>query len=72
MGWLLDEIEIHTPIKGLSYYIKCDSWLAKDKSDGQISRVFNIDDASTQISTYKSRKWRILKCKLIEFFGNFN
>ncbi len=55
-GWLLKEIEIHTPIRGLSYYITCNQWLAKDKGDGLTIRKFYIDDATTRISTYKNCK----------------
>ncbi len=28
-GWLLKEIEVHIPIKGKSYYVSCNQWLAK-------------------------------------------
>ena len=53
LGWFLKEMEIHTQIKGLSYYITCNQWLAKDKTDGLIIRKFNINEATTRISQYK-------------------
>ena len=53
-GWLLKEIEIDTPIKGRSYFITCNSWLSTEKGDGKIIRKFDINDATTKISTYKN------------------
>jgi lipoxygenase homology domain-containing protein 1 len=55
-GWLLKEIEIHTPLKGKSYFINVNEWLAVDKGDGLTTKTFYIDEATTKISTYKNCK----------------
>jgi hypothetical protein len=52
-SWLLKEVEVHIPLKGKSYYVTCNRWLAKDKDDGLTIRKFNLDDATTKVSTYK-------------------
>ncbi|XP_061492303.1 lipoxygenase homology domain-containing protein 1 [Rhineura floridana] len=44
-SWLLDEITIIVPTKGVMYTFVCKCWLARDMGDGLTSRVFNILDA---------------------------
>ncbi|XP_043570379.1 lipoxygenase homology domain-containing protein 1-like [Chiloscyllium plagiosum] len=43
--WLVEELEISVPTKGIMYVFRCKCWLAKDRGDGLTARVFNILDA---------------------------
>ncbi|XP_059505870.1 lipoxygenase homology domain-containing protein 1 [Stegostoma tigrinum] len=43
--WLVEELEISVPTKGIMYVFRCKCWLAKDRADGLTARVFNILDA---------------------------
>uniref|UniRef100_A0A8D0GZA6 Lipoxygenase homology PLAT domains 1 n=1 Tax=Sphenodon punctatus TaxID=8508 RepID=A0A8D0GZA6_SPHPU len=43
--WLLDELTIIVPTKGVMYTFVCRCWLARDMGDGVTSRIFNILDA---------------------------
>ncbi|XP_050185812.1 lipoxygenase homology domain-containing protein 1 [Myiozetetes cayanensis] len=43
--WLMEELTIVVPTKGVMYNFVCKCWLARDKGDGLTSRVLNILDA---------------------------
>lgn len=43
--WLVDELSVAVPTKGVKYVFACKCWLAKDRGDGLASRVFNVLDA---------------------------
>uniref|UniRef100_A0A8C3USI3 Lipoxygenase homology domains 1 n=1 Tax=Catharus ustulatus TaxID=91951 RepID=A0A8C3USI3_CATUS len=43
--WLMEELNIIVPTKGVMYNFACKCWLAKDMGDGLTSRVLNILDA---------------------------
>ncbi|XP_068508966.1 lipoxygenase homology domain-containing protein 1 [Syngnathus scovelli] len=43
--WLVDELSVAVPTKGVKYIFACACWLAKDRGDGLTARVFNILDA---------------------------
>ncbi|XP_030643524.1 lipoxygenase homology domain-containing protein 1 [Chanos chanos] len=45
--WLVDEISVAVPTKGIKYSFQCKCWLAKDRGDGLTARVFNVLDATT-------------------------
>ena len=44
--WLVDELSVAVPTKGIKYIFQCKCWLAKDRGDGLTARVFNILDAT--------------------------
>ncbi|XP_060092590.1 lipoxygenase homology domain-containing protein 1 [Heteronotia binoei] len=46
-SWLLDEMTIIVPTKGVMYTFVCKCWLARDMGDGLTSRVYNILDADS-------------------------
>ncbi|XP_061603543.1 lipoxygenase homology domain-containing protein 1 [Phyllopteryx taeniolatus] len=43
--WLVDELSVGVPTKGVKYIFACTCWLAKDRGDGLTARVFNVLDA---------------------------
>ncbi|XP_075267211.1 lipoxygenase homology domain-containing protein 1 [Opisthocomus hoazin] len=43
--WLLEELTVIVPTKGVMYNFVCKCWLARDKGDGLTSRILNILDA---------------------------
>ncbi|KAG9266056.1 lipoxygenase homology domain-containing protein 1 [Astyanax mexicanus] len=43
--WLVEEIAVAVPTKGMMYSFPCKCWLAKDRGDGLTARVFNVLDA---------------------------
>ncbi|CAG5986167.1 unnamed protein product [Menidia menidia] len=43
--WLVDELSVAVPTKGVKYLFACNCWLAKDRGDGLTARVFNVLDA---------------------------
>ncbi|XP_030114351.4 lipoxygenase homology domain-containing protein 1 isoform X9 [Taeniopygia guttata] len=43
--WLMEELTIVVPTKGVMYNFVCKCWLARDKGDGLTSRILNILDA---------------------------
>nr|XP_014352354.1 PREDICTED: lipoxygenase homology domain-containing protein 1 [Latimeria chalumnae] len=43
--WLVKEIVLSVPTKGLMYVFPCKCWLAKDRGDGLTARVFSVLDA---------------------------
>ncbi|KAJ3604783.1 hypothetical protein NHX12_026835, partial [Muraenolepis orangiensis] len=51
--WLVDELSVAAPTKGVRYAFACKCWLAKDRGDGLTSRVFNVLDAETIAITQK-------------------
>ncbi|XP_075955406.1 lipoxygenase homology domain-containing protein 1 isoform X2 [Anarhichas minor] len=45
--WLVDELSVAVPTKGIKYSFPCKCWLAKDRGDGLTARLFNVLDSST-------------------------
>ncbi|TNN59103.1 Lipoxygenase y domain-containing protein 1 [Liparis tanakae] len=45
--WLVDELSVAVPTKGIKYSFPCNCWLAKDRGDGLTARLFNVLDATT-------------------------
>ncbi|KAK5871016.1 hypothetical protein PBY51_003919 [Eleginops maclovinus] len=45
--WLVDELSVAVPTKGIKYIFPCKCWLAKDRGDGLTARLFNALDSST-------------------------
>ncbi|KAM9810394.1 lipoxygenase homology domain-containing protein 1-like [Neosynchiropus ocellatus] len=45
--WLVDELTVAVPTKGIKYIFPCKCWLAKDRGDGLTVRLFNVLDSST-------------------------
>ncbi|KAM4615981.1 lipoxygenase homology domain-containing protein 1 [Polymixia lowei] len=45
--WLVDELAVAVPTKGIKYIFQCKCWLAKDRGDGLTARLFNVLDSST-------------------------
>ena len=45
--WLVDELSVAVPTKGVKYIFQCKCWLAKDRGDGLTARVFNVLDADS-------------------------
>ncbi|KAG9353677.1 hypothetical protein JZ751_011799, partial [Albula glossodonta] len=45
--WLVDELSVAVPTKGVMYIFQCKCWLAKDRGDGLTARVFNVLDADS-------------------------
>ncbi|KAG9355040.1 hypothetical protein JZ751_001753, partial [Albula glossodonta] len=45
--WLVDELSVAVPTRGIQYDFQCKCWLAKDRGDGLTARVFNVLDAET-------------------------
>uniref|UniRef100_A0A8C9SD10 Lipoxygenase homology PLAT domains 1 n=1 Tax=Scleropages formosus TaxID=113540 RepID=A0A8C9SD10_SCLFO len=43
--WLVDELSVAVPTRGVMYIFQCKCWLAKDRGDGLTSRVFSVLDA---------------------------
>ncbi|XP_054600445.2 lipoxygenase homology domain-containing protein 1 [Nothobranchius furzeri] len=43
--WLVDELAVAVPTKGVKYIFACKCWLAKDRGDGLTAREFNVLDA---------------------------
>ncbi|XP_026153735.1 lipoxygenase homology domain-containing protein 1 [Mastacembelus armatus] len=43
--WLVDELSVAVPTKGVKYIFACKCWLAKNRGDGLTARVFNVLDA---------------------------
>ncbi|MGH0156164.1 UNVERIFIED_CONTAM: hypothetical protein FKN15_047648 [Acipenser sinensis] len=43
--WLVDELAVAVPTKGVMYIFHCKCWLAKDRGDGLTARIFSILDA---------------------------
>ncbi|XP_047448234.1 lipoxygenase homology domain-containing protein 1 [Mugil cephalus] len=45
--WLVDELSVAVPTKGIKYIFPCKCWLAKDRGDGLTARLLNVLDSST-------------------------
>ncbi|XP_076005611.1 lipoxygenase homology domain-containing protein 1 [Genypterus blacodes] len=45
--WLVDELAVAVPTRGIKYIFPVKCWLAKDRGDGLTTRLFNVLDAST-------------------------
>lgn len=45
--WLVDELAVAVPTKGIKYIFPCKCWLAKDRGDGLTARLFNVLDSNT-------------------------
>ncbi|XP_076018180.1 lipoxygenase homology domain-containing protein 1 [Genypterus blacodes] len=43
--WLIDELSVAVPTKGVKYVFPCKCWLAKDRGDGLTAKLFNVMDA---------------------------
>lgn len=56
--WLVDELSVAVPTKGIKYIFQCKCWLAKDRGDGLTARVFNVLDA-TAISIIRKASMHI-------------
>jgi len=56
-GWFVKDVEVDMPTKGKHYFFKCDSWLAKDKGDGQTTRLFTLDEGDAAVVSYKPRQF---------------
>lgn len=54
--WLVDELAVAVPTKGVKYTFACKCWLAKDRGDGLTSIFLNILDAEAISITQKVRK----------------
>ncbi|KAJ8400007.1 hypothetical protein AAFF_G00400460, partial [Aldrovandia affinis] len=51
--WLVDELCVAVPTKGVMYIFQCKCWLAKDRGDGLTARVFNVLDADSITIAHK-------------------
>uniref|UniRef100_A0A8C9S0Y2 Lipoxygenase homology PLAT domains 1 n=1 Tax=Scleropages formosus TaxID=113540 RepID=A0A8C9S0Y2_SCLFO len=51
--WLVDELSVAVPTKGIKYVFPCKCWLAKDRGDGLTARIFNVLDADSITITQK-------------------
>jgi len=54
-GWFVSEVEVDMPTKGKHYFFKCNSWLSRDKGDGQTSRIFTLDEGEASVVNRKPR-----------------
>ncbi|XP_061586231.1 lipoxygenase homology domain-containing protein 1 [Cololabis saira] len=45
--WLVDELSVAVPTKGIKYIFQCKCWLAKDRGDGLTARLFSVLDSSS-------------------------
>lgn len=54
--WLVDELSVAVPTKGVKYVFACKCWLAKDRGDGLTARVFNTLDAEAVSISRKVHK----------------
>ncbi|XP_062409544.1 lipoxygenase homology domain-containing protein 1-like [Sardina pilchardus] len=43
--WLVHELSVAVPTKGVKFVFQCKCWLAKDRGDGLTARVLNVMDA---------------------------
>ncbi|XP_030598877.1 lipoxygenase homology domain-containing protein 1 [Archocentrus centrarchus] len=51
--WLVDELSVAVPTKGVKYIFACKCWLAKDRGDGLTARIFNVLDAEAISISHK-------------------
>lgn len=51
--WLVDELSVAVPTKGVKYIFSCKCWLAKDRGDGLTARLFNVLDAEAVFISQK-------------------
>lgn len=56
--WLVDELSVAVPTKGVKYVFACKCWLAKDRGDGLTARVFNTLDAEAVSISRKVHSFR--------------
>lgn len=56
--WLVDELCVAVPTKGVKYIFACKCWLAKDRGDGLTARVFNVLDSEAISISHKVCKCR--------------
>lgn len=56
--WLVDELSVAVPTKGVKYAFACKCWLAKDRGDGLTARVFNTLDAEAVSISRKVHKFQ--------------
>lgn len=64
--WLVDELSVAVPTKGIMYIFPCKCWLAKDRGDGLTARLFNVLD-STTINIIRKVSPKIFVCENIWF-----
>ncbi|KAJ3604053.1 hypothetical protein NHX12_028794 [Muraenolepis orangiensis] len=48
--WLVDELSVAVPTKGIKYMFQCKCWLAKDRGDGLTARLFNVVYETTVVT----------------------
>jgi len=66
-GWFVKEVEVDTPTKGKRYFFKCDSWLDRDRGDGQTTRTFSLDEGEASVVGYQKRAFI---CSLPVYIGS--
>jgi hypothetical protein len=72
-NWLLKDVEVHEKTRGKSYFIKCNQWLSTERGDGLTIRKFNVDEATTKISSYTGSKCTLInRLKLYLYFLHHN
>lgn len=69
--WLVDELSVAVPTKGVKYIFACMCWLAKDRGDGLTARVFNVLDAEVICISQKVRKCHVMGVCLITAGSNY-
>jgi hypothetical protein len=52
-NWFVKHIEISQPTNGRNYFITCNAWLGTEKGDGLTVRKFNIDEATSKITSFR-------------------
>jgi hypothetical protein len=52
-NWLVKNVEIMDTVNGRVYNIKCNEWLGTEKGDGLTTKRFNVDDATTSITSFR-------------------
>lgn len=50
-NWFVKNVEVIDTINGRVYNIKCNEWLGTEKGDGLTVKRFNVDDATTSITS---------------------
>ena len=52
-SWFVKHVEITLPLSGKSYFITCNQWLSTEKGDGLTVRKFNVDEATSKITSFR-------------------
>ena len=58
-NWLVKHVEVSQPTNGRSYFVTCNAWLGTEKGDGLTVRKFNIDEATSKITSFRGCKYKI-------------